>query len=47
MTNAISFMYVMGVFAAKNIINAYKKNIIPGARNMQVKNLTKSVTKCC
>ena len=45
-TNVISLAFVMSVFAAKNVVNTYKKNIVLGARNTQVKNLAKSVTKC-
>lgn len=45
-TNMISLIFVMSVFAVKNIINIYKKNIVFGIRNMQIKNLTKSVTNC-
>ena len=43
-TNVICLAFVMSMFAAKNVVNAYKKNIVLGARNTQVKNLAKSVT---
>ena len=36
----------MSLFAVKNIINIYKKNIVFNIKNMQVKNLIKNVIKC-
>lgn len=44
-TNMTSFAFVISVFATKNVINAYKKNIILSTKNIQVKNLAKNVTK--
>lgn len=35
----------MSMFAGKNVINVCKKSIVFDIKNMQVKNLFKSVTK--
>lgn len=45
-TNVTSLIFVISVFATKNVISTYKKNFVFSTKNMQVKNFTKSVTKC-
>lgn len=46
MTNITSFAFVINMFAVKNIVNIYKKNLVLNIKNMQIKNLAKSITKC-
>lgn len=38
--------FIISIFAIKNVINIYKKIIVFGVKNIQVKNLAKNVKKC-
>lgn len=40
-----SVAFVMSVFTIKNDVNAYKKKFVLGIKNMQIKNLAKSIIK--
>lgn len=46
LTNATKVVFVIGMFAIKNVVNAFKKNIILNVKSTQVKNLTRNVKKC-